>query len=682
MSRLFRIAVLLGFVRIASAAALPEMARLPLRFEANQGQAPADVRYTARAGAYTLQLRPAGSSVLLGSQRVDISLVGGNRAPRIEAFDPLQARTNYFVGRRDQWRTGVRSYARVRYASVYPGIDMVYYGNQRQLEYDFVVAPGAEPRAIRLRFDGAKNVRISSDGDLLVDDMIQKRPVIYQDNPRREISGRYVMLGRNPVGVRVGDYDRSRELVIDPVLTYLTYMGGTGGDRINASKLVGNKLYLTGQTTNQDLGSTEGAYNREHKGLTDMFLAIVDVTPGAGYPLLYMTYFGGTNIDIGLALDVDSQGFVYLTGSTTSTDFPLGGDTVQASGAGANTASFLVKLQPAFAGTDALWYSTYLGGSNGETIGKGIVVGPDGSSYIIGTTKADNFPTTDNAYQKVLWGPQDAFVSKIDPFGKLAYSTYIGGEGIDDGRAILLGANGLVYITASTLSDYFPMAQFSAQPFRAGAQDAILDVFDMNKYGEESLVYGTFYGGSGNEEVRGMAFDAAGNIVLTGYTLSTDLPITGDAMQPQSAGNGDTFVAILNPEIPFIRGLLYSTYYGGKNGDVGYQVAVDKDGSIAITGYTLSPDLPVVGAVPQSAWGGGTDLFIARFKTGIGGRGAIDFSTYLGATAIYLPTGLAVTGDGSILVVGFSGAGLPVTDDARQSIFFGGSADGFILVLK
>jgi hypothetical protein len=682
MSRLPRFAVLLCFAPLAGATAPPVMTRLPLRFEANQGQAPKDVRYTARAGSYTLQLTSHGPSVLLGSHRVDISLVGGNRTPRIDALEPMAARTNYFIGRKDQWRANVGSFGRVRYASVYPGIDMVYYGNQSQLEYDFVVAPGADPRSIRLRFQGANRVRISDAGDLLVDDMVQKRPVIYQDNPRREIAGRYVLLGKNTVGVRVADYDRSRELVIDPVLSYLSYMGGTGGDRINASKLVGNKLYLTGQTTNQDLGSTEGAYNTTFKGLTDMFLAIVDVTPGAGYPLLYMTYFGGSNTDIGLAIDVDSQGFVYLTGSTNSFDFPLGGDTVQATGAGTNTASFLVKLQPAFAGTDALWYSTYLAGDTGETIGKGVVAGPDGSAYLIGTTKADNFPVTDNAYQKVRWGPQDAFVSKIDGFGKLAYSTYIGGEGIDDGRAILLGKNGLVYITASTLSDYFPMAGYSAQPFRAGAQDVVVDVLDMSKSGESSLIYGTFYGGSGNEEVRGMAFDAAGNIVITGYTLSTDLPITGDALQPQSAGNGDAFVAILDPSTAFAQGLRYSTYYGGKNGDVGYQVAMDAQGNIAMTGYTLSPDLPVVGAVPQPTWGGGTDLFVARFKTGVGGKGALDFSSYLGATAMYLPTGLSIAADGSLLVVGYSGAGLPVTGDARQSIFFGGSADGFILVMK
>jgi hypothetical protein len=682
MFRLSRFGLLLCFAPLAGATAPTVLARLPLRFEANQGQAPANVRYTGRAGAYTLQLTPAGPSLFLGSRRVDVSLVGGNRAPRIDALDPVGARTDYFVGSRNRWRTNVPSYSRVRYSSVYPGIDTVYYGNNNQLEFDFLVAPGADPKTIRMRFQGAKSVRIAESGDLLVDDMIQKRPVIYQQAPWREVSGRYVMLGKNTVGVRVGDYDRSRELVIDPVLTYASYMGGTGGDRINASKLVGNKLYLTGQTTNQDLGSTEGAYSPEFKNLTDMFVAIVDMTPGGGYPLQYMTYFGGTNVDIGLALDVDSQGFIYLTGQTSSTDFPMAGQNVQNTGAGTNIASFLVKLHPQFAGTDALWYSTYLAGDTGETIGKGIAVGPDGSAYIIGTTKAENFPVTSNAYQAVRWGPQDVFVSRIDQFGTLVYSTYIGGEGFDDGRAILLGANGLIYITASTLSDYFPMAGFSAQPFRAGAQDVILDVMDLNKEGEASLVYGTFYGGSGNEEVRGMAFDTEGNIVLTGYTLSTDLPITGDAVQTANAGNGDAFVVVLNPSIAFTPGLRYSTYFGGSGGDVGLQVAADAQDNIAIAGYTLSADLPVAGAVPQSEWGRGTDLFVTKLKRGVGGRGALEYSTYVGATATYLPTGMTAAADGSLIVVGYGGSGMPVTEDARQGIFFGGSADGFILVLK
>jgi hypothetical protein len=682
MSRFPRFGLLLCFAPLAGATTPAVMARLPLRFEANWGQAPAHVRYTAHAGSYTMQFTSAGASMLDGKHRVDLSLVGGNRAPKVEALAPTDARTDYFVGRRDEWRTNIPSFGRVKYGAVYPGIEMVYYGNQSQLEYDFVVAPGADPRVIRMRFQGAKSVRISEAGDLLVDDMIQKRPVIYQDSPRREITGRYVMLGKNTVGVRVGPYDRSRELVIDPVLSYATYMGGTGGDRINAMKLVGNKLYVTGQTTNQDLGSTPDAYSTTFIAITDIFVAILDATPGAGYPLLYMTYFGGNAVDIPTAIDVDASGFVYLTGSTTSTNFPLAGGSFQNTGATTNACSFVVKLHPVDPGTDALWYSSYLGGDAGEVIGNGIAAGPDGSVYIVGTTKADNFPTTDNAYQKVRWGNQDAFITKFAPDGTVAYSSYLGGEGLDDGRAVLLGANGLVYLAASTLSDYFPMAGFSAQPSRAGAQDVVVDVLDLNKSGEASLVYGTFYGGSGNEEVRGMTFDAQGDVVITGYTLSTDLPTTFDAMYSQSGGNGDAFVAVLNPSVAFAQGLKYSTYFGGSHGDVAYQVAASKDGSIAVAGYTLSADLPVTADAPQPAWGRGTDLFVAKFKPGVAGKGALDYSTFLGATATYLPTGMTFGEDGSLYVVGYGGGGMPVTDNARQSVFFGGSADGFIVVLK
>jgi hypothetical protein len=682
MSRLSRFGVLLCLAPLAGAAPTPEMlARLPLRFEANQGQAPANVRYTARAGAYTLQLTEGGPAVYLGARRIDISLPGANRAPRIDALDPLRTRTSYFVGPRDRWRPDVPSFARVKYASVYPGVDMIYYGNQSQLEYDFVVAPGADPNAIRMSFRGAKSVRIGAAGDLLVDDMIQKRPVIYQDNPRREVTGRYVLLGRNTVGVRVGRYDRSRELVIDPVLAYSTYMGGTATDRINASKLMGNKLYVTGQTTNADLGSTDGAYSTAPTGSIDIFIAVLDATPGGGFPLLYMSYFGGTGDDIPLAIDVDSSNFIYLTGTTTSTDFPLAGNGFQATAGATGTSSYLVKFNPNYAGTDALWYATYLSGTTAETTGNGIAVGPDGATYIVGTTQASDFPVTPNAYQSVLWGAQDTFVVKVAADGTLAYASYLGGEGVDDGRAILLGPDGLVYIAATTGSDYFPMAGYSAQPFRGGAQDAVLDVMDLTKDGAASLVYGTFYGGSGIEEVRGMAFDAKGNVLITGYTLSTDLPVTTDAMQGTAAGNGDAFVAVLNPSLPFARGLVYSTYFGGTHTDVGYKIAGDAQGDIVVSGYTLSPDLPVTASAPQMNWGGGTDLFVTKFKTGIVGKGALQYSTYLGKTSTYLPTGVSIASDGSAVVVGYAGAGFPLTPNARQGAFFGGT-DGFICVIQ
>ena len=510
MSRLPRFAVLLCFAPLAGATAPAVMARLPLRFEANQGQAPADVRYTARAGSYTLQLAARGPSVLLGSHRVDISLVGGNRAPRIDPLEPLAARTNYFIGRQDQWRTNVRSFARVRYASVYRGIDMVYYGNQSQLEYDFVVAPGSDPRSIRMRFQGANRVRISDTGDLLVDDMIQKRPVIYQDNPRREVAGRYVLLGKNTVGVRVADYDRSRELVIDPVLTYLSYMGGTGGDRINASKLVGNKLYLTGQTTNQDLGSTDGAYNPTFKGLTDMFVAIVDVTPGALSAAVHdvlrrVEHRHRTRHRRGLAgfrvpdrldhFDRFPAGRRHRSGHGRGHEYGvIPGETPAGVRGHGRAVVFDVPRrrygrddrQGCRRGTGRLGlYHRDHQGRQLPAHGQRLSEGPLGSP---GRLRFQNR----RVRQACLFHLHRRRGDRRWPR-----------DSARQRRARLHHRFDALRL--------FPDGGLSAQPFRAGAQDVVVDVLDMSKSGEASLIYGTFYGGSGNEEVRGMSFDAAGH---------------------------------------------------------------------------------------------------------------------------------------------------------------------------
>jgi len=657
------------------------LGRLPLRFEANQGQWSGDVQFAAHSGPYSLRLTPRGSSLTLGSHTVEMSLLGARTAPRLEGVDPVPMRTDYYIGARDRWRANVPTFSRVRYNGVYPGVDLVYYGNRSQLEYDFVLAPGADPRAIRMRFRGAEDVRISQDGDLIVDGMVQKRPVIYQDAPRREIAGSYVLLGRNTVGVKVGPYDRSRQLVIDPVLTYLSYFGGSSTDRINCAKVVGNRLFIAGQTANADLPATDNSYANTSGGFTDIFVAVIDVTPGAGFPLQYFTYLGGSGIDIPLAMDVDPKGVVYLGGSTTSTNFPLGGAVPQVNGAATTVDGFVLQLFPDVGGKDALLFGTYLGGSTGDDVVNGIAVGPDGMAYVIGTTKSSDFPVTGDAYQASQWGPSDAFITKIDPVaGKFVYSTYLGGEGNDDGRTILVGPTGLVYFAASTRSDNFPMAGFQIFGSRLGTQNVTAGVMDLTKAADKGLIYSTFYGGTGIDEVRAMAFDSKGRIILTGYTLSTDLAVTPDAMQNSPGGNGDAFVAVIDPSKPFAQGLVYGTYFGGSHGEVAYGVGGDAKGNIYLTGYTLSPDMPITGSVPQGDWGKGVDVFVASITPGVIGRGALNYSTYLGGTGTYVPTGLSVGSDGSVYVVGYANSGLPMTDNANQGP--AGSTDGFIAILK
>jgi hypothetical protein len=702
MSRLCRFAFLACSLPVAAAAAPPDatalsqartaIAQLPLRFEANQGQMASPVRFTARAGGYTLHLTERGPSLAFpDSRRVDIALLHSNRAPVIEPVERLAARTDYFLGSNRNWHTDVPSYSRVRYRAVYPGIDVVYYGKRSQLEYDFVLQPGADPNAIRMQFRGAGRVKLSPKGDLVLQaagaQLVQKKPVIYQEEAstgrRQEIRGRYILIGRNTVGVRLDAYDTTRRLVIDPVFSYVTYMGGTQTDQINAVKLGrNNRLYIAGQTDNADLPYIDGAYNNNTSGLTDIFIAIVDTTPGAGYRLVYFSYLGGANLDIPKGIDVDAKGVVYLTGTTNSTNFPVTGGAFQATGAANFIDAFVVKLDPAGYGGDALIYSSYLGGAAGDDTGNGIAVGSDGMMYVIGTTKSTDFPLTASAYQSVLWNAQDTFLCKIDPnAGALVYSTYLGGEAPDDGRAILVDAKNLVYFASSTLSQNFPVAGFAARVDPAGAQDVVVGVMDMTKAGQPSLVYSTYYGGSGNEEVRGMAFDSNGNLVFTGYTLSTDLTITGDALQATASGGGDAFVAILNPSGAFQPGLLYSTYLGGSGGDVGYAVGADVAGNIYVTGYTLSSDFPIAGSAPQAGWGGGTNVFITKFKPGVGGRAAISMSTYLGATGTSVPSSLAIGADGTMYVAGRSGLGLPSSASAQQGGYAGGVSDGFLVVI-
>jgi hypothetical protein len=418
-------------------------------------------------------------------------------------------------------------------------------------------------------------------------------------------------------------------------------------------------------------------YHSDKTGLTDIWVGVLD----ANFGFLYGTYVGGTNLNIPLAMDVDAAGIIYLTGTTTSTDFPVTSGAFQANGAGATIDSFIVKLDPSQSGTDSLLYSSYLGGITGDDIGNGIAVDSKGMAYIVGTTKSSDFPVTANAYAGVAFGTQDAFITKIDTnAGTLVYSTYMGGEDLDYGKAILVAPNGLVYFAASTLSTQFPMAGYSFNGSSFGFQDIIVGVLDVTKSGVDSLVYATYLGGSGNDEVNAMAFDPKGNVIVTGYTLSSDFPMTPDAMQRNYGGNADTFVTVLDPTKPFLSGLVYSTFLGGSHTEVAYGLGADSAGNIYVTGYTLSPDFPVANAI-QPGWANGIEIFLTKFKPGVPGLGALQYSTYLGLASIYVPTALAVGPDGTAYVGGYGQVGLTQTFNALQAGGYAGATDGFLLAV-
>lgn len=675
-----------------AARAKAALARLPLRFESNQGQWSPAVRYRARTGGYTVSLTRDGAELsLAGGGGVALAMRGANPSAAIEGAQPQAARTNYLVGPRSQWRTGVANYSRVEYRGVYPGIDVAYYGNGQQLEYDFVLAPGADPRAIRIEFRGADRVRVTRDGDLEVysagERLLQKKPSIRQDG--RAVSGGYRLLAHNQVGVRLGSYDRSRALVIDPVLAYASYLGSDGVAQVSAMRIdAKGRLYITGSTTNGDMGSTPDAYNTGTKGLVDIFLEVIDTTgafTGNQYGLIYLTYIGGSNNDVSTAMQIDSQGDVYLAGTTTSTDFPTVGNAVSASSATA-VQGFVLELNPAISGTGSLLYSTYVGGTDGNTTPNAVDIDPAGNIYVFGTTAADDFPVTASAYQGVRWGASDMFLAEINPGATSPlYATYLGGELSDDGRAMAVGPNGLVYFAGTTHSTLFPMAGSSYQGVLTGNgqidnYDLIVGVIDPTKNVTDSLVYSTYLGGSDNEELRAMTLDASGNVVLAGYTLSTDFPATPNAAQSGNKGNGDSFVTVVNPNAQPSQFLVYSTYLGGSDGEVAYGVAADASGFLYVTGYTLSVDFPVQGAT-QAASGGLVNAFVTKLKPGVAGQAGIPFSTYIGGATINQGSAIAVGPDGAVYTGGYTTGDLPTTDGASQHDFGGSGKNGFLVVL-
>ncbi len=665
------------------------ISQLPLRFEANRGQFSPAVSFAARGGGYDLLFSQRGASLRFGAGKtVDISLEHSNPKAAIEGIEPLRLRTNYMVGARSKWHTDVPNYARLRYDQVYPGVDLIYYGANNRLEYDFVLAPGADPSAIRMRFQGAGRLRVTRDGDLAYEGpdgvMTQRRPVVYQEDAggRHEIAGSYVMLGRDTVGLRVKGYDRRRQLVIDPILAYSTYLGGTLTDSINAVQLGPNgRLYMAGNTATQDIPAINGAYDNNNAGLTDIFLAIVDTTQQGNDQLVYFSYLGGSSNDIPLGIAVDFSGVAYMTGVTNSTDFPIAGNAIQTLGPQTVTQAFVSAIDPSQYGGVSLIYSTFLGGQTGTNSGNAIALDKSGNIYVAGTTAAGDFPVTDSAYAGVLYGPTDAFLSELNIYQtSLLYSTYLGGEADDDGRAVAVAPNGQVYVGVSTDGQLFPLAGFSYNPNNSGGYDCAVALFDTTQSGTSSLLYSTYIGGSGNDMVRGASIDPGGNLLLTGYTLSPNFPVTSDAAQHQYGGGGDAFVIIANATTPnsFLK---YSTFFGGSEGEVAYGVASDPSGNIYLTGYTLSPNMPVTSNAPVTQWPQGIDIFLVKLTPHVAGFGAYQYSTYFGGPTINSALAIAVGPNGTAYVVGNTGGEFPTAPNATQAGYGGGSSDGFLLIV-
>jgi hypothetical protein len=646
----------------------PVFGKIDLAFERNEGQSDPQVKFLARAQGYSLFLTEKEAVMRFVSAKpsvVRMRVLGQKKNASIAGVDALSGTTNYLYGDPSRHRTNIRSYRKVRYSDVYPGIDLEYHGSGTLLEYDFVVKPGARPDKIRVGFSGLRGMSVDPSGDLILktdaEPIVQKKPHVYQqvDGQEKVIEAAYVIRG-DQVRFRIGAYDETKPLIIDPVLVYSTFFGGTGTEiGYGVSVDPQGSVYITGATTSTDLPSLAAAQAQYKGGPTDAYVFKLDKT---GSQLVYATYIGGSATDEGHSLAVDAGGNAYITGFTQSTDFPVAGAT-QGTRGGLQDA-YILKLNSA--GT-AIAFSTFLGGS-GDDRGLAISLDAAGSAYVTGVTASTNFPTLNPLQPTNGGGFADAFVTKVNAAGSVVYSTYVGGFGNDNPLGIAVDGVGAAYVTGWTTSVNFPLvnayqSKFGGRDTPIGTDDVF--VFKVNPAGN-GLSYSTFIGGTGTDEGTRIAVDSSGHAYVTGYTGSIDFPTAKPYQVLLAELTGlDAFILKLAPDG---QSLVFSTFFGGFQAESGTGIAVDALGAVYVAGYTTSFDLPTANQI-QGFIGGDRDAFVAKFDPA---GNVLVFSTFFGGTGTDTATGLTLDAAGAAYIVGFTTSGDLKTESAYQPAIAGG----------
>jgi Beta-propeller repeat len=704
MTRMSRAAAVVSLFSVASGLALARSAdygSLPLHFEVNRGQTAAEVRFSARGDGYAMFLTPAEVVLVLAdrsprcSSVLRVKLVGADPAPQVVGSEGLPGEVNYLLGRDPaRWRAGIPTFGEVTYRQVYPGIDWVHSGNQRQLEFDFRVAPRADATAIRLAFDGAEQLALDAEGDLVLrldrGELRLRKPHAYQDaeGGRKEVGVEYRVEPDQQVTFRLGEYETSRALLIDPLLSYSTYLGGLTVDegRAIAVDAVGS-AYLTGVTVATGLPTTSGSFDTSIYS-DEVFVTKIDPRGGS---LVYSTYVGGARdklgvFEYGLGIAVDSAGAAYVTGSTSDAEFPATAGAYHTTfDANQTTVGFVTKLDPT---GRSLVYSTLL---KGTIQGSAIAIDTSGAAYVTGDLVqgliVPVFPVKTGAFDAGYNGDYDAYALKLNPAGSdLVYSTFLGGAGADHGRSIAIDPSGNAYVTGDTESSNFPATAGAFDRHLDGARDAF--VVMLNPAGSQ-LVYGTFLGGAQADLGSAIAVGSSAAYV-TGWTASSDFPATPGAFDTTyNGGLADAFVAKLNAAG---SALVYATYLGGRNAaldlfDSAAGIAVDGSGAVSLGGRTDSLDFPVTPDALDSSFNGGVgvgDAFLARLSAD-GAR--LLYSTYLGGTKDDEGLALAVDPLGAVYLAGVTTSGnFPTTSGSFDRSFNGtgdpGNGDAFVVKLQ
>ena len=653
-----------GAAGVATSRANAALMGLPLSFEPNRGQTDPQVKFLARGSGYGLYLTSDAAVLAFPGLKqkngvssvsaVSMQFAGANRDAAIAASQALPGHTNYLLGNDpSRWRRNIPQFARVQYRNLYPGVDLDFYGKQGRLEYDFEVSPEADPAEIKLQFEGTRAMQIAANGDLVLAldgrELRFQAPHVYQrsESGEQTVAGKFVLRAGNQIGFEVGAYDRSRALVIDPVLTFSTLFGGSGAESCTAltgAQFVAhcpaiavdsaNRIYIAGATsTAAGFPTPAGPAGTVGPGGggADVFVARIS-NSGSSLALDYLTFVGGGGVDYPVGVAVDSGFNVYLAGNTTSSDFPTTTAGFQTSPAAGGNHAFVTELDSSASGAN---YSTYLSG-NGVDTASDMALDNQGRIYVIGTTTlasgtGNTFPTTAGALQATALASSQFFFSKLNPTlsgtNSLLYSTFIGGStpssGVVMGGGIAVDANLNVYLAGGT--------NFTDMPIVNAFQGTNLGGLDVwaakltppaNNTQQYTPLYETYFGGTGDEVAYGVAADATNtSLYVTGSTTTAGIssPVSTVPLQGTYGGGMDAFVAKFG--VPTTSGttqgsvpLSYFTYLGGSAQDVGLAIVADSNQNARVAGFTASGSLPNPNPLFQSP-GGGLDAFFARIVT-------------------------------------------------------------------
>ena len=686
--------------------------KIPLYFTPNEGQFDEKAIFFAKTSRYTLWLTKGGlvfdstrrlkkndsKSLVANSGNVnnpesgtyvrDVSrliFLNSNKSPEVIPLDYTEHKVNYFIGNdKSKWRTNIETSKAVLYKDLYRNINLKVYGCENQIKYDWIIKKGGNPDDICFKYKNVKRIVIDKDDNLVIEmefgELIHKKPLSYQiiNGKKVEVNTNLEIDKNNVVRLKVGDYRKNRELVIDPLLIYSTHLGGSDGQC--AAGVVVDKngnAYVCGGTYSSDFPTTSGAYDTTLDEMGDVFITKLN---SAGTSLLYSTYLGGNSREMGFGIAVDNNGNAYVTGQTASSDFPTTSGTFDASVDGED--AFITKLNATGA---SLLYSTYLGGTANEA-GIGIAIDKNDTIYVCGGTDSSDFPTTTGAFDVSYNGSVDIFITKLNATGtSLLYSTYLGGSATDCyvgyevvALAIAVDKNGNVYICSGTNSSDFPI---TSGAYNTNYNGGYSDVFitKLNSTGT-SLLYSTFLGGSSGEMGFGIAVDKNGNAYVTGQTASNDFPINPGDYDTNLDGGSDAFISKINSNG---KTLLYSSYLGGTNWDIGLGITVDGSGNTYVIGQTGSRDFPITSDAFDSSYNGGiSDVFIINLNaTGT----KLLYSTFLGGSgwdsteSSDMPIGaIAADESGNVYVTGATYSDDFPTTSGAYDTSFNGDIDVFI----